>query len=74
MMAQFVMPLGMVTVGAGPIRCKRTCGEHPEYDRRQKNSHELSHTDLSLFYAERYVSMFKLLVRRPHNTTRRTRG
>jgi hypothetical protein len=73
MMAQFVVPLGVVTVGARAIGRERPRGEHAEHDCRQKNSHELSHTDLSLFRSERYVSMFELPARRPHDTARRTR-
>jgi hypothetical protein len=70
-MVLLVMPFGVVTMRA--VCREGTRCEHPEYHRRQKKSHELSHTNLSLFCSERYVSEFDTAVRRPHDTTRRTR-
>jgi hypothetical protein len=45
-MVLLVMPLGMVTMRA--VCRERTRCEHAEYRCRQKKSHELSHTNLSL--------------------------
>ena len=72
-MVLLVMPFGVVTVRARAVCRERPRCEHAEYRRRQKKSHELAHTNLSLFYAERYVSVFDAAVRRPHDTTKRTR-
>ena len=72
-MVLLVMPFGVVTVRACAVCREGTRCKHPEYHRRQKKSHELAHTNLSLFYAERYVSVFDAAVRRPHDAIRRTR-
>ena len=62
-MVLLVMSLGMVTVSARAIGRECSSREHAEYHRRQKKAHELTHTDISLFCSERYVSVFA--VRRP---------
>ncbi len=73
-MVLLVMPLGVVAMRARAVCRERPRCEHSEYHRRQKKSHELAHTDLSLFCCERYVSVFGAAVRRPHDTSRRTRS
>ena len=73
MMLLLVMPLGVVTMCACGVSRERTRCEHAEYHRRQKKSHKLAHTSLSLICFERYVSEFDTAVRRPHDTARRTR-
>ena len=67
-MVQLVMPLGVMTMGAHTVCRERPRCEHPEYHCRQKKSHELAHTDLSLFCSERCDSVFDAAVRRPHDT------
>jgi hypothetical protein len=62
-MLLLVMSLGVVPVSACAIGRECSRCKHTEYRRRQKKAHELTHTDISLFCSEGYVSVFA--VRRP---------